>query len=203
MWRTSWLASRHAPMRAGQTALSVRRYSIPGLKFDFGGDPEPPQLHIGEDSLHIPSLSDKPFPFQWLRDSCRCSQCIHPSNSQKTFLTTHVSEYDKPTETRFVKSRLHITWNSGHTSTYPTEFLTLHSKLTEGLPDIELNYSKDVKPIYWDKEAIESSQTLSGDYPELYTQLGLWNAIKQIRQYGLIFIVSCSCFSSLSTDIYE
>jgi gamma-butyrobetaine dioxygenase len=84
----------------------------------------------GPDALTIAwqDGSSETFHYLWLRDNCRCSQCLHP-NGQRLFDTLDL-RLDSAPATAVVDGggALLIRWNNGgHESRYPAEWLRAHS----------------------------------------------------------------------------
>lgn len=129
------------------------------------------------------------YPFRWLRDSCQCPQCVHPSTRQKLHRTSDVPIDLKPATdaVEVVEDGVHVTWSPAHTSFYPSAFLQRYSSQAK-LHD----FHRDVDAVSWDKGQIQSNSDLFVKYLELRTPSGLLTALNQLSRYGLLFVTDVS-----------
>ncbi|RIB03107.1 hypothetical protein C2G38_815790 [Gigaspora rosea] len=142
------------------------------------------------------------FNYIWLRDNCQCSQCLHPDNRQKLFLTSQVALDVKPISVNFSEEQeeLEITWpssstsevkssnssdNSFHKSKYPFTFLRFYTSKNTAC---HLRFS-DQKHITWDRDSIKSSKNLWVSYNDyMNSDEGIFDSLEQLWNYGLIFL---------------
>lgn len=122
------------------------------------------------------------FPYTWLRDSCQCPACIHPSNKQKLHRTSDVPLDAAPRTGGVTTSErgVEVAWAAdGHTSFYPAPFLARHA-----------HGDADAPPIAWDRAALDGAgaRDLTLPYAALETPAGLLRAITQLARYGLLFL---------------
>lgn len=125
------------------------------------------------------------LPYIWLRDSCQCPACVHPSTRQKLHRTSDINVDIKPAAdgVKFTDKGLEVEWATGHKSFYTTQFLDRHSSPTK------LSQShKDVSAIPWDLSSIRKARDLFLPYKSLQSPSGLLSAITQLSQYGLLFL---------------
>ena len=125
------------------------------------------------------------YPFKWLRDSCQCPECVHPSTHQKLHRTTDIPANVRPA-TNGVQSTedgVSITWASGHRSSYPSSFLQAYAS-----PASLHQFHHDVEACNWNKEQISSARDLFVPYANLKTPSGLLAATTQLTRYGLLFV---------------
>ncbi|CCM01372.1 uncharacterized protein FIBRA_03422 [Fibroporia radiculosa] len=126
------------------------------------------------------------FPYRWLRDSCQCSACVHPSTRQKLHRTSDVPEDIQPTAidgVHFSDSGVRINWTNGHQSHYPDAFLELY-----GSPERLHVFHSEPAVKQWDIGTLRSSQDLFLPYSSIKTSSGLLSAINQFLRYGLVFV---------------
>lgn len=128
------------------------------------------------------------YPFRWLRDSCQCPKCVHPSTRQKLHQTTDVYQ-DKPSANslRVLDDGVHVSWGPDHESFYPSEFLERYSSNEKWRA-----FHRDVDPVPWDKSRIESTSNLYVEYDTLKTPAGLLAALDQLTRHGLVFVTRIS-----------
>ncbi|PVF98166.1 Clavaminate synthase-like protein [Serendipita vermifera] len=151
-------------------------------------------LQIINGKVKIPTVEGQ-FPLAWLRDSCQCSDCVHPSTKQKLRDSSSTSPYtqlvEKPASLSFSSSNeLTIQWDPQyepgrrpHTSVYPVDFLRRYSNT------INLHqFHKDLDAVKWTAADVQASPTLFVDYTSLKTPSGLLDGIRQLVRYGLLFV---------------
>ena len=133
------------------------------------------------------SYNDTLIPYRWLRDSCQCPSCVHPSTRQKLHRTSDIPADILPASDgiRAGKEGVEITWVNGHVSHYPNTFLGLYSS-----PKKLRAFHRDVDEKRWDKDAIQSVSNLFLPYASLQAPAGLLAAITQLTQYGLLFVTN-------------
>ncbi|KAG8795794.1 hypothetical protein FRC16_009948, partial [Serendipita sp. 398] len=142
----------------------------------------------------VPSIST-PFPFTWLRDSCQCPSCIHPSTRQKLRESSSVPLNVQPSNepgavTISNDSKLVVQWDprsepdkQPHTSSYSFDFLKRYSNAE----DLH-SFHRDVDTVKWNAAEVSSSSALYVSYQDLQTPSGLLKSITQLAQYGLLFV---------------
>ncbi|KAH8107831.1 gamma-butyrobetaine dioxygenase [Cristinia sonorae] len=126
------------------------------------------------------------YPYRWLRDSCQCPDCIHPSTRQKLHRTTDVSADTSPAPggVHLKADGVDIHWASGHRSFYPSDLLTHHASVSN-----LRKFHQDIDPISWTSERLKSSETLFVPYKDMQTtKAGMLAAIEQLTKYGLVLV---------------
>jgi gamma-butyrobetaine dioxygenase len=127
------------------------------------------------------------FPHKWLRDSCQCRECVHPSTRQKLHNTADIPPDTVPREAgvQLTSGGLEVEWANGHKSFYPTPFLEAHSSRGS-----LATFHRDLSPQVWDIATISKAPHLFVPYSSLKEPLGLLTAMTQLAQYGLLFVSS-------------
>lgn len=142
--------------------------------------PSPPH------SLSIDTLG-RTFPYRWLRDSCQCKACVHESTKQKLHRSSDIPSDVAPTDgaesVRLAEDSVHVNWNDGHSSSYHFDFLQRHAT-RENLAA----FHRDPTKSPWDRATISACANLFINYHELETPSGQLKAIRQLQQYGLLFL---------------
>lgn len=141
-------------------------------------------VEVKRDAVHVPSLRAS-FPNVWLRDSCQCSICVHPSTRQKLHRSSDFAEGVTPASVEAVDGALRIVWNSQHASSYPLDFLEQYSS-----PSSLSAFHKDIdaKPWKADLFASKSTDNLLVPYAKLSDPKTLLSVYRQLLQYGLVFL---------------
>jgi hypothetical protein len=129
------------------------------------------------------SVEGASFSYRWLRDSCQCPSCIHPSTSQKLHKTSDIYFDIKPTGIKASDEGLHVEWMTGHSAFYATTFLERHSS-----PSKLFAAHRDVPRIPWDVSTISKVPNLFLPYRSLQNPSSLLAAITQLSQLGLLFV---------------
>ena len=129
------------------------------------------------------------YPFRWLRDSCQCPKCVHPSTRQKLHRTSDIPVDVKPSADGLTKAEdgLHISWDKDHRSFFPSEFLEKYSS-----PKRLRDFHRDVDQTPWDRAQIRSNPNLFLKYDDLCEPSGLLTALTQLTRYGLLFVTGVS-----------
>ncbi|KAK7692800.1 hypothetical protein QCA50_004434 [Cerrena zonata] len=127
------------------------------------------------------------YPFRWLRDSCQCPECIHPSTRQKLHRSSDITAniHPAPDGIQVREDGVEIQWDTGHRSFYPSEILHNH-----GSPQNLRKFHKDVDPVTWNAERIRDSKTLFVPYEEMQEKPGKLKALEQLAKYGLLLVTN-------------
>lgn len=136
-------------------------------------------------SEHGLSFQGATYPFSWLRDSCTCPACVHPSAHHKLHKTSDIPPNIKPKSDgiRLSENGLHIEWPNGHQSFFSIPFLDRHSSPSK--VSAALN---DVTQIPWDVAKLSREKDLFVRYESIQTPSGLLIAINQLLQSGLVIV---------------
>ncbi|KAG8739311.1 hypothetical protein FRC10_005795 [Ceratobasidium sp. 414] len=112
------------PSRPG-FALVRPLATLPGLVLRQ----DPTALHLSGPSLPHAGLA---LPFDWLRDSCQCAQCVHPSTRQKLVRTgDFVRPVPRVAAIANQGSAVLVGWDGeDHDSLYPIDFLKRYAELS-------------------------------------------------------------------------
>ncbi|CUA72764.1 Gamma-butyrobetaine dioxygenase [Rhizoctonia solani] len=95
-------------------------------------DHNPSSVHREHNRL---VLSGPHFPralklsYDWLRDSCQCAECVHPSTKQKLFRTGDFVR-PVPSDASLARGALHLEWADGHPSVFSLDFLRRYADPT-------------------------------------------------------------------------
>ena len=144
-------------------------------------------------AVKVPHI-DTPFPLPWLRDSCQCSSCVHPSTRQRLRESSSISPQIRPaaeaSSVILTDSGLKIKWDSRfdpngepHTSVYPLEFLSQYSN-GQNLR----RFHQDADVVKWTATDVKHSSDLYVTYADIQSPAVLIKAIVQLVRYGLVFV---------------
>jgi gamma-butyrobetaine dioxygenase len=134
--------------------------------------------------VFIPELATS-FPYRWLRDSCQCSDCVHPSTLQKLHRTSDIPDDLCPVESELTSRDLCITWhtNPQHKSVYPLNWLKNYTSAGNTKA-----FHMDLAESTWDLAKLQNTPHLFVDYAKLHNDTSLLHALTQLIKYGLIFV---------------
>lgn len=167
-------------------------FSLRAFSFSFSNRARLPSISrnisgIHKDAVFVPQLNAS-FSYRWLRDSCQCSQCVHPTNKQKLRTTSDVTQDPRPSETKIDANQLSIQWEtvSGqiHKSKYPFDWLKGYASSKE-----RKSLHKDLDRISWTKTDLVTGPNLFIPYGSiLNSERYLHLALIQLIRYGLVFL---------------
>ncbi|KAL5614179.1 hypothetical protein BROUX41_000017 [Berkeleyomyces rouxiae] len=124
------------------------------------------------------------LPNFWLRDNCRCNQCVNPSTSQRNFDTFAIPSDVAPANIETTPQGLKVLWNHGnHESFYPWDFLDFYQRNSARAPEpIDLKL--------WGSEIATDPPTVS--FEEIMSNVaddaGVAKMTQLIRLYGMVFV---------------
>lgn len=138
------------------------------------------KIRLGSASYELPNV--------FLRDSCKCSKCVDPSSTQKSFNTGDIDGQIRPSALRVVNNSLEIIWNQdSHRSIYPAQYLAAHVSRESSTR----SFFNDRRPVTWDKKSIESA-AIRVDYKSyMSSDAAVHKVIQDLAKYGLAFIQNC------------
>lgn len=142
------------------------------------------RLSFSKSELGV-SVDGTVYPYIWLRDSCLCTSCIHPSTKQKLHRTSDITMEirPKPEGIQTTHDGIQIEWTTGHKSTYPASFLKSHSS-----PSRLSESHKDFGRQTWNKMSLSKAKSLFLPYESLQNPSVLLAAINQLSRFGLLFV---------------
>ncbi|QRW18297.1 Serine carboxypeptidase [Rhizoctonia solani] len=122
----------------------------------------------------------------WLRDHCRCADCLHPVTKQRLVNTFEIPPDVQPTRVESRPSGLEVTWTESprHVSTYPWEWLSRSSYDPPMRHSFALhNGSKTL----WGSTIQQSPPTVS--YEEVMrNDAGVYKWLQKIDEFGFCFV---------------
>ncbi|KAF8734214.1 Trimethyllysine dioxygenase, partial [Rhizoctonia solani] len=122
----------------------------------------------------------------WLRDHCRCADCLHPVTKQRLVNTFEIPPDVQPARVESRPSGLEVTWTESprHVSTYPWEWLSRSSYDPPMRHSFALhNGSKTL----WGSTIQQSPPTVS--YEEVMrNDAGVYKWLQKIDEFGFCFV---------------
>ncbi|KEP50204.1 trimethyllysine dioxygenase [Rhizoctonia solani 123E] len=122
----------------------------------------------------------------WLRDHCRCADCLHPVTKQRLVNTFEIPPDVQPVRAESRPTGLEVTWSESprHTSTFPWEWLSRSSY------DPPIKYSptfNSSRKTLWDSSIQQSPPIVS--YEEVMkNDTGVYKWLQKIDEFGFCFI---------------
>ncbi|EPQ55528.1 gamma-butyrobetaine hydroxylase [Gloeophyllum trabeum ATCC 11539] len=141
---------------------------------------------LSSQAVTIPALDNLTLPYVWLRDSCQCPSCIHPSTRQKLHRTSDlVAARPVPGGVAYHHDEgvLRVKWEGGHESAYERGWLERYAD-----PGKLAAFHREVERVEWDAKRVSESSALFVPYEDLQKPAGLLTAIEQLVKYGLLFV---------------
>lgn len=128
------------------------------------------------------SRSFVPVPKVWLRDHCQCTTCVHPDTKQRLLDTFSIPRDLAVKSCESDGAGIRVTWNDGHRSYYPLEWLAKSGRSNksgerQGLSSLSLwgNEIKDNEPEVKYRDVMGSDQGV-----------GEWLAL--LHRYGFCYV---------------
>ncbi|KAL1890176.1 hypothetical protein Cpir12675_005515 [Ceratocystis pirilliformis] len=151
---------------------------------------------VVEDGADQGPIKRSSLPNFWLRDNCRCSQCVNPSTSQRNFDTFAIPKDVTPSQVESGANGLKVKWNhDGHESFYSWEFLSFYKN----------NDARTAEPLdlqLWGAEI--ASKPPSVTFEEVMSKdsddSGVAKMTRLIRVYGMVFIEGTPHDSPAATE---
>jgi hypothetical protein len=194
---------RHLSSASSQQAVPLEGY---GTKVHFDSTSVKIQWpKSNELAQAVPQTST--YSHLWLRDNCQCPECLHPSNRQKLHSSADVPLDIVPKQTTFTNDGLEIVWNKSlrhhadskiHKSFYPTSFLSQYSS-----PTLRQQFRfNNLKFVTWDRELMNAENKFIS-YDEYNTEQGLYKTLKQLFDYGIVFLKDVPTHDNKVTEVAE
>ncbi|KAF9224921.1 Clavaminate synthase-like protein [Gyrodon lividus] len=141
-------------------------------------------LKVDNQQLTVPTLNSS-FSYQWLRDSCQCPSCVHPSTQQKLHRSSDIPTDIKPAPDGLTATSdgVHVRWIDSHQSFHSFSFLQRYSS-SSGL----FKFHRDTEKTPWNASSISQAKDLYIPYKELREPSRLLSAITQLTRFGLLFL---------------
>lgn len=136
------------------------------------------------------------LPFQLLRDSCECSQCVDPHSGQKTFGTTEIPEHQSIQScVRQEDGTLVVTWAADsvsggqpHESRYPLSTVETWFGGRGAIEVRTMERNRLPMKILWDKDILAQSR-LTVEYDDwMSSGDGFHAALAQLHGYGMVIV---------------
>ncbi|XP_028401270.1 gamma-butyrobetaine dioxygenase-like [Dendronephthya gigantea] len=196
--RVSNLSNESDTMR---TAIDKARNSSSYMKEVF--------KELGNRNLNV-TWSDgtvSRFPYNFLRDNCKCSQCYESSSKQKLFNTARDLKKDIQIEELVVLEdgkHLKCIWSGGHESKYP--FGWLHKmKMPEKNECLRRNSNSLVKDelILWNRETMRDNIPFQDYNLMMNEDKSLFDSLYSFYQHGFVVINNAPARDGVLMELAE
>ncbi|KAF8599604.1 Trimethyllysine dioxygenase [Ceratobasidium sp. AG-I] len=167
--------------------------SVPGVTRDSPGvgvsvNSGLPQVAHDERRISVGWMNGSRSRFHhiWLRDHCRCSECLHPVTKQRLVNTFEIPPDIQPAKVESNASGLEVTWQSSqHVSVYPWEWLS-QSSYDPPLNWASASNSTNRKTL-WGSSIKNSRPTVSYD-EVMKDDVGVLKWLENIDEFGVCFV---------------
>lgn len=162
-----------------------------------------------QDSLHIKwgNENSGTYSYLWLRDNCRCPQCVHPSSSQKLHSSADIPLDIKPSTVKIIGEEAEITWSQGlrhnknstenHVSRFPLDFLRRYQS-SKSSEEYRFNH---ITPQTWSRDEYKLDWVSYNDY--MNTDEGMHTVVQRLYNKGLVFIDDVPLTDEACTKVAE
>ncbi|KAJ1301326.1 hypothetical protein OPQ81_003727 [Rhizoctonia solani] len=120
--------------------------------------------------------------YDWLRDSCQCPRCVHPSTKQKLFRTGDFVR-PVPSGASVTADALHVQWSDGHPSVFSLDFLRRYADPT-GQARARSHFEDVMARRPWDLALLPSERFV--DYASIKDDP--LPAYLQLLRYGILIV---------------
>ncbi|KAK3308174.1 Trimethyllysine dioxygenase [Chaetomium strumarium] len=120
----------------------------------------------------------------WLRDNCRCTECVNQDTMQRDLDTFAIPEDIHPTKVSSEELGVSVLWSDGHKSHYDWDFLGAHTIYRDRLHKDEDDGSRRV---LWGAEVAKNPPTV--DYSSVMaSEDGVAALTSYIKRVGFVFV---------------
>ncbi|KAI2641593.1 Trimethyllysine dioxygenase [Hypomontagnella submonticulosa] len=178
-------SSRHSHIRTLATATNKPTVSS-----------SPGRLRFSYNTINKSKRSS--LPNFWLRDNCRCSDCVHQDTRQRNFNTFEIPEDIQPSQVETSHDGVKIRWaGDGHESLYPWDFLEFYLNSDKRTPEL-------IETEYFGAEGPEGSRAWPpslkyGDFSGNETE-AVGRLTDFIRRNGFAFVTEVPTESAEPTE---
>ncbi|KAJ9151572.1 Trimethyllysine dioxygenase [Coniochaeta hoffmannii] len=124
------------------------------------------------------------LPGLWLRDNCRCMECVNQDTMQRNVETFKIPPTITPKDVRWQRDHeggLRVTWPDGHESQYPWRFISNYL-------DHDYQELDDPKPIFFDGKIAENPPSVDYNRVMLPDDSGVAELLEKIKRHGFAFV---------------
>jgi alpha-ketoglutarate-dependent taurine dioxygenase len=151
----------------------------------------PARAHLHEDRLSLTTDKERLvyFPYYYLRDLCKCPQCVDPHSNQRSFRTHDIRRSIHPRRVTWDGKDLEIQWNNDiqgydreHTSRWPYHYLRkpIINTHDTGHPHMS--------PFRWNAATMEKYQHWISYEDYMHSEKKFTAAMQNLARLGLIFV---------------
>lgn len=151
----------------------------------------PARAHLHETQLSLARGTERPFylPYYYLRDLCKCPQCVDPHSNQRSFRTHDIHTSIHPRRVTWDGQDLEIQWNNDivgydreHTSRWPYHYLR------DPINNTHDTTHPNMKPFLWNAADMEKYQHWISYEDYMHSDKKFTRAMKSLASLGLIFV---------------
>ncbi|KAJ5217999.1 uncharacterized protein N7498_000098 [Penicillium cinerascens] len=151
----------------------------------------PARAHLHETQLSLARDTERPFylPYYYLRDLCKCPQCVDPHSNQRSFRTHDIHTSIHPRRVTWDGKDLEIQWNNDidgyereHTSRWPYRYLR------DPINNTHDSTHPNMKRFLWNAADMEKYQHWISYEDYMHSNKKFTRAMKSLSSLGLIFV---------------
>lgn len=149
------------------------------------------QARLSKDRLALesPEIPLKSFPFYYLRDMCKCPQCVDPHSKQRSFRTSDIPKDIYPRHVKWDGTQLEVKWfndihgyGEEHTSQWNYKYLA------KPITDTHATTSKNMSPFRWSGPMMNKMQHWVSYEDYMNDDVQFTAAMRNLSRLGLIFV---------------
>ncbi|NIR29053.1 MAG: DUF971 domain-containing protein [Gammaproteobacteria bacterium] len=146
---------------------------------------QPTELNLRPRSLVLywSDHRESEFHYIWLRDNCRCPECLHPVTFERSLLTAAIPREVAPDEARIeADGSLYVRWpGEGHESRYPAQWLRGHCYSAQARAE------RRRRPRLWDARLADDLPAMAHS-AVVGSDEGLLRFLEMFRDYGFTLV---------------
>lgn len=151
----------------------------------------PAHVHVYRETLSLgsPEVSNLTMPFYYLRDMCRCPQCVDPHSKQRSFRTSDIPKDIYPRHVKWNGEQLEVKWfndipgfGKDHTSQWNSKYLQ------KPVIDTHDQTSKNMAPFRWSNSMMHKMQHWISYEDYMNDDVKFTAAMRSLSRLGLIFV---------------
>ncbi|OJD39867.1 trimethyllysine dioxygenase [Diplodia corticola] len=177
------------PARFVATHARGSQNPLGNVKAAYDPAPKPYAVTVLHDAIQVRSSTTTqgtPIPAIWLRDYCRCSECVHPETKQRLVDTWAIPADISVTECSEVGDEVHVLFSDGHRGRFTKHFLVQQASHKDAPTRIWGAF----RPTLWGS-SIKSSPPEIDYETVMHSDEGVGKWLALIREYGFAYVDGC------------
>ncbi|KAJ5900085.1 hypothetical protein N7495_004829 [Penicillium taxi] len=152
-------------------------------------EPASALVEYDKTTLQYPQRDDLNLPHYYLRDLCKCVQCVDPHSKQRSFRTNDIPEDIYPREVKWDGEDLQVSWKNDIPG-YNEEHVSRWNWRDLAAPawDTHDHTSWDMAPLKWSSDIMHKLQHWVSYEDYMNDDAKFASAMRNIQRLGLLFV---------------